>query len=218
MKGYIYRAYLPSGISYIGQTIDLHKRKKNHFNKRNDGSVFHVAIKLFGIEGFTWDILEECDEKYLNDREIYWIEYFDSCDNGFNSDKGGGFKYTNRHHTEEYLKRMSEINKNKIVTEETKIKLSKSLKGKTPTEETRKKLKEKRAGKTPALGVIPTQETRDKISTANRGSNNGMYGKPGANKGTRIMNNGIDQMTVIPPWDQDMLIFGWQYGRLKRSK
>lgn len=34
-------------------------------------------------------------------------------------------------------------------------------------------------------------------------------------KGTRWMNNGKDQMRVYPPWDQDMLIFGWQYGRLK---
>ena len=38
------------------------------------------------------------------------------------------------------------------------------------------------------------------------------------NKGTRWMNNGKDQMQVYPPWDQDMLIFGWQYGKLKRSK
>lgn len=37
-------------------------------------------------------------------------------------------------------------------------------------------------------------------------------------KGTRWMNNGKENMLVFPPWDQDMLIFGWQYGRLKRSK
>lgn len=32
------------------------------------------------------------------------------------------------------------------------------------------------------------------------------------------MNNGKEEMLVIPPWDQDMLIFGWQYGRLKKEK
>lgn len=36
--------------------------------------------------------------------------------------------------------------------------------------------------------------------------------------GKRWMNNGKEEMYVIPPWDQDMLIFGWQYGRLKKEK
>lgn len=51
------------------------------------------------------------------------------------------------------------------------------------------------------------------------GEKHPMYGRPNPNpyKGTHWMNNGIDQMRVFPPWDKDMLIFGWQYGKLKRS-
>lgn len=52
---------------------------------------------------------------------------------------------------------------------------------------------------------------------SHKGKNNSMYGKPAASRGTRWMNNGKDEMRVFPPWDKDMLIFGWQYGRLKRK-
>lgn len=37
-------------------------------------------------------------------------------------------------------------------------------------------------------------------------------------KGTKWMTNGKDEMKVFQPWIQDMLIFGWKYGRLKRKK
>ena len=49
------------------------------------------------------------------------------------------------------------------------------------------------------------------------GEKNGHYGKDAARKGTYWMNNGKDQMRVYPPWDKDMLIFGWQYGRLDKA-
>ena len=57
--------------------------------------------------------------------------------------------------------------------------------------------------------------TKNKIAKSNSGVNNGMYGKSSPCTNTVWMNNDKDQMRVIPPWDQDMLIFGWQYGRLK---
>ena len=38
-----------------------------------------------------------------------------------------------------------------------------------------------------------------------------------ATRGKVLMNNGKEQMFVIPPWDQDMLIFGWEYGKLKKG-
>jgi len=33
---------------------------------------------LYGIEKFKFEIIEECEEKQLDEREIYWIDYFDS--------------------------------------------------------------------------------------------------------------------------------------------
>lgn len=91
MKGYIYRAYLPSGMSYIGSTKNFEERKKSHWYQRKDKKVFHVALRLFGKKAFDWEIIEiveDDDTKLLNDklweRENYWINYYDLTDCGLN--------------------------------------------------------------------------------------------------------------------------------------
>ena len=40
-----------------------------------------------GLENFTFEIIEECkkDSQILNEREKYWIKYYDSFNNGYNS-------------------------------------------------------------------------------------------------------------------------------------
>lgn len=57
------------------------------------------------------------------------------------------------------------------------------------------------------------------------GSKNGRYKRGDLTEGDKNgifrkvwMTNGIDNMPVIPPWDQDMLIFGWKYGLTRRKK
>ena len=49
------------------------------------------AIKKYGIENFDFEVIEECSKEQLNDKEIYWISYYDSCnlDKGYNLTKGG---------------------------------------------------------------------------------------------------------------------------------
>ena len=41
-------------------------------------------MRKYGIENFTFEIIEECSQEQLNEREIYWISYYDS----FNKEKG----------------------------------------------------------------------------------------------------------------------------------
>ena len=55
-----------------------------------------------------------------------------------------------------------------------------------------------------------SRETSKKMSDKRKNKSPG-------NKGTVLMNNGIDQMYVFPPWDKDMIIFGWKYGGLPRN-
>lgn len=64
-----------------------------------------------------------------------------------------------------------------------------------------------------------TESSKEKIRQAQAGKkySDEVNAKKGGAKGTFWMNNGIDQMRVFPPWDQDMLIFGWQYGRLNKA-
>lgn len=179
MEGIIYRAYLPSGISYIGQTKDLQARIKKHWASRNDKKIFHNALKFFGRDAFVWEVLEVCDIDDLNDREIYWINYFESFECGFNHDTGGYYrrdlsddtitkmsinrKGKGHPHTEETRKAISESNIGKVFSEEHKSKLRKPK-----SEETKKKLSEAHKGIPPwNKGLIGVQA----------GENNGMYGK-----------------------------------------
>lgn len=54
-----------------------------------DNRVFHRASQKYGEENFEWAILEECEDNELNEREIYWIAYYDTYNNGYNATKGG---------------------------------------------------------------------------------------------------------------------------------
>lgn len=49
----------------------------------------HRAIKKYGKSNFTVEVIEEIDSANLNDRERYWIKYYNSYNNGYNSTKGG---------------------------------------------------------------------------------------------------------------------------------
>ena len=79
---------------YIGQSVNISERFKQHV-KRGVGAEAPTRNKLypemneFGPEGFTFEFLEECSKEQLNDREKYWIEYFDSYTYGYNSTTGG---------------------------------------------------------------------------------------------------------------------------------
>lgn len=46
-------------------------------------------MRELGVENFYLEILEECPKEKLNEREIYWIDYFDSFNNGYNGTTGG---------------------------------------------------------------------------------------------------------------------------------
>lgn len=87
-----------TGQSYIGQSIKIEHRYKEHLNNiKNfqENSKWYQALREQGIENFEFSILEECQPEELNEREIYWIQYYDSYNNGYNSTPGGQTKYCN---------------------------------------------------------------------------------------------------------------------------
>lgn len=83
-----------NGKIYIGQSSDITARKSSHRNQSLYGGKdmncpFHLAINKYGIDNFDFEIIEECDKSLLNEREQYWIEYYDSYNNGYNATTGG---------------------------------------------------------------------------------------------------------------------------------
>ena len=80
---------------YIGQSVDINYRFNNHksesFNPKSNAynTAIHRAIRKYGIENFSFEVIEECTKELLSEREIYWIAYYNSYENGYNSTLGG---------------------------------------------------------------------------------------------------------------------------------
>lgn len=91
-----------NGKVYIGQSKDIYARWKGHWKEVRAGSntYLHNTMRKYGEDNFEYEIIEECSQDIINDREIYWINYYDSFNNGFNLTTGGdGVK--NKKYTEE---------------------------------------------------------------------------------------------------------------------
>ena len=81
--------------SYTGQSICIENRIKQHILSskkeyaREYNSPIHKSIRKNGIKNFCFEILEECSKEQLDEREIYWIKYYNSYLNGYNQTIGG---------------------------------------------------------------------------------------------------------------------------------
>ena len=79
-----------NGKSYIGQTSQNVKARWSNGSGYKSCPIFYQAILKYGWDNFTHDILEEgLDESVVDEREIYWISYYDSVRNGYNFSTGG---------------------------------------------------------------------------------------------------------------------------------
>jgi len=88
---YIYKTTnLANNKIYIGQRGSV-KHPEKDVKYLGSGVVFNKAIKKHGKENFVKEIIEICEIDTLNEREIYWIKFFDSMDQtiGYNMCEGG---------------------------------------------------------------------------------------------------------------------------------
>ena len=94
--------------NYIGQSIDIEARQRNHlysaYNEKTKdyNSQFHQAIRKYGIENFNFTIIAEVSpEEYsielLNSLEKTFIKLYDSYHNGYNATEGGDAVGNNIH-------------------------------------------------------------------------------------------------------------------------
>ena len=81
---------ISNGKSYIGQSNNIKRRFKEHQQKGASSRIpLDIAIQKYGVQAFTYEILEECPLNKLNEREQYWINYYDTVNNGYNCSTGG---------------------------------------------------------------------------------------------------------------------------------
>ena len=78
-----------NGKSYIGQSNDIERRINEH--KYKIDLAIDQAINKYGIDAFEYEIIEECELSQLDEREKYWIAFYNTYKGfGYNCNAGGG--------------------------------------------------------------------------------------------------------------------------------
>lgn len=189
--GYIYK--ITNNINnkvYIGQTKNSVNRRwtehKRDSKKNNNDFVLYRAMRKYGFDNFIVETIEfDVPLDKLNEREVYWIKFYDSfnSEKGYNLTSGGGqntkisdstkekhrqnalmgitgHKHlpTEEVYNKEVREKISKGNKGKKMSEESKRKLSESLKGKKCSQKSINLLIERNKNR------VWTEEQRKKIS------------------------------------------------------
>lgn len=80
---------------YIGQAKDIRNRWRDHVKAGGlnidcpSTNKFYKNMQKYGIEKFTFELQEKCSVGQLNEREKYWIDYFQANSFGLNGNAGG---------------------------------------------------------------------------------------------------------------------------------
>lgn len=78
--------------AYIGQSVDIKERFKQHIkaalSHTTTSNKLYQEIKKYQPYDFTFEILEEVPRTQLNEREVYWINFYKTNDYGLNSTRG----------------------------------------------------------------------------------------------------------------------------------
>lgn len=118
--GYIYK--ITNDINnkiYVGKTENsIQHRFKEHcidaFRDRNEKRPLYSAMRKYGIEHFSIELIEETDNP--EEREIYWIAFYEGYVKGYNATRGGDGKCLYDHKA--ILNRLKEYPYPKKVSEE----------------------------------------------------------------------------------------------------
>ena len=175
--GYIYKiTNKVNNKVYIGQTAKTIEERfaahlRNATNKVN--RYLYDAMNHYGYENFTVEQLEVSKKSLLDEREIYWINFYKSNnpDYGYNMTIGGGGGDTFSNLPEDRKQILRENISTRVTgtkqSKETVEKRVAKLIGQTRTSEQRKRFSEgqkKRDLETFARGFTVPQERRDRIS------------------------------------------------------
>lgn len=93
----------------MGQTKNFENRKRGHLYGARKGAPQRIyrSMRKHGFENFVFEILEECVDDVVNEREQHWVAHFDSFnpEKGYNMTSGG---LQNTHVSDETKKKLSE--------------------------------------------------------------------------------------------------------------
>lgn len=84
---------LKTGEIYIGKSTDIKNRWQQHCKTAfNCGtiasSLLHIKMKQYGIENFTFELLESVPKDQLSEREKFYIQFYQTKEVGLNERNG----------------------------------------------------------------------------------------------------------------------------------
>lgn len=149
---------LVNGKCYIGQSNNIKRRFVEHKNLHRRGCrLVHAAIQKYGVENFSFEVLEECELGELDEREIFYISKLNPA---YNIASGGSgnpshtvseeVRQVLREKAMEYWNNKPEEERNRIIREN----LTGPRKGHPVSEETKDKLRRKNVGKKQPMETI----------------------------------------------------------------
>ena len=196
---------------YIGSSINIENRISLHKNMLKNNK--HHSTKLqhsynkHGENNFLFEIIEECDENLLLEKEQNYIDILNSFNDGYNCSKNSSNPMLGRKHSEESKIKMSKsqsgenhplFGKNlsaehkeklrlaglgRIQSELTKQLISKNQKGKKLKPEQIQKIIDSHTGKK------LTENHKNKISESMKGEKNHFYGKKHSEETLKILSD-----------------------------
>ena len=160
----IYKITSPTKRVYIGQTNNFKRRMVHYKNGLCKGQTrLYNSFLKYGVKNHEFEMIEECKEELLNEKERYWQERYDVLGrSGLNC---------------RYQKIDGRSGK---ISEETKHKMSESQKGRVPSKKTRELWSRQRKGRKLSKEHIEilrkvhtnrkvSEDTRRKMSEAKKG-------------------------------------------------
>lgn len=163
----IYKITNPNGKVYIGQSINIlyRMRRYSYCNCKHQPKLYN-SLKKYGWSEHQFEIIEECSIEQLNEREIYWGNFYNTLEkSGLNLRLGNGLG---------------------IVSNEFRAKVSKGNLGKNKSIQHRNNISKARQG------MIFTQDHKDNMSKSRKKytvlciQNNKIY--PSANQASKDLN------------------------------
>ena len=84
---------IKTGEIYIGKSVDIKSRWQQHCKSAfNCGtiahSLLHTKMKQYGIENFTFELVEQVPKEQLSERESFYIDFYQSKKVGLNERRG----------------------------------------------------------------------------------------------------------------------------------
>ena len=182
---------LKNNKSYVGKSVNIDKRWKDHKSSARRGEQKHLynSMRHYGITYFQFSILEECEFEKLEDREKFYIATLTPEYNKTPGGSGGDTftkmtpeakiirrnKISGKNHPQ-YGKPLTDHQKQALSkstlgvpkSKEHKENLSKAKLGKPLSEEHRKNISKSLMGNVRNLGKKQSEATKNKKSIANK--------------------------------------------------